>query len=66
MRSALEHHKQVGKELITPFQQIGTPMEQVFWVRDLLPEFLWIDSVLSNYKSNICSWITDSGAVAGW
>lgn len=49
MRSALEHHKQVGKELIPPFQQIGTPMEQVFWVRDLLPEFLWIDSLIQEY-----------------
>jgi hypothetical protein len=48
-RSALEHHKQVGKELIPPFQQIGTPTEQVFWLRDLLPEFLWIDALIYEY-----------------
>ena len=48
-RSALEHHKQIGKELVPPFQQIGPPMEQVFWVRDLLPEFLWIDALVHEY-----------------
>ena len=48
-RSSLEHHKQVGKELIPPFQQIGPSMEQVFWLRDLLPEFLWIDSLVQEY-----------------
>jgi hypothetical protein len=48
-RSALEHHKQVGKELVPPFNQIGPPMEQVFWMRDLLPEFMWIDALVQMY-----------------
>ncbi len=48
-RSALEHHKQIGKELIPPFQQIGPSMEQIFWLRDLLPEFLWIDALVHDH-----------------
>ena len=48
-RSGLEHHKQFGKELVPPFQQIGPGMEQIFWPRDLLPEFLWIDSLVQEY-----------------
>src|ERR1017187_672707 len=56
-RSALEHHKQVGKELIPPFQQIGPPMEQVFWLRDLLPEFLWIDALVHEYGQPTASQI---------
>jgi hypothetical protein len=48
-RSGLEDHKQIGKELIPPFQQIGPPMEQVFWLRDLLPEFLWIDALVHEH-----------------
>jgi hypothetical protein len=48
-RSSIEHHKQVGKELIPPFQQIGPGMEQVFGLRDLLPEFLWIDALVQEY-----------------
>ncbi len=48
-RSALEHHKQIRKELVPPFQQIGPPMKQVFWPRDLLPEFLWIDALVHEY-----------------
>jgi hypothetical protein len=48
-RSALGDHKQVGKELIPPFQQIGPGMDQIFWLRDLLPEFLWIDALVQEY-----------------
>ena len=48
-RSAIEHHKQIGKELVPPFQQVGPRMDQIFWLRDLLPEFLWIDSLLHAY-----------------
>jgi hypothetical protein len=48
-RAALEHHQQVGKELVPPFLRIGGPIEQVFWWRDLLPEFLWIDSLVQTY-----------------
>jgi len=48
-RSAIEHHKQIGKELVPPFQQMGPPMEQIFWVWDLLPEFLWIDALVHEY-----------------
>jgi hypothetical protein len=56
-RSALEHHKQVGKELVPPFQQIGTPMEQIFWLRDLLPEFLWIDALVQEYGQSTANHI---------
>ena len=48
-RSALEHHKRVGKELIPPFQQIEPGVDQIFWLRDLLPEFLWIDALVHEY-----------------
>ncbi len=54
-RAALEHHRQIGKELIPPFQQIGPPMEQVFWLRDLLPEFLWIDALVHEYGQPVAS-----------
>jgi hypothetical protein len=49
-RAALEHHKQVGKELIPPFLRIGAPTEQIFWWRDMLPEFLWIDALVQTYR----------------
>src|ERR1017187_9780951 len=48
-RSSLEHHKRIGKELIPPFLQMPGGMEQLFWMRDLLPEFLWIDSLVQEY-----------------
>jgi hypothetical protein len=53
LRSALEHHKQVGKELIPPFQQLGPGTEQIFWLRDLLPEFLWIDALVQEYGQTV-------------
>jgi len=49
-RAALEDHEQVGKELVPPFLRIGAPTEQIFWWRDLLPEFLWIDSLVQKYS----------------
>ena len=51
-RSALEHHKRVGKELIPPFQQIGPKIDQIFWLRDLVPEFLWIDALVQEYDQS--------------
>ncbi len=48
-RSGLEHHKRIGKELIPPFQTIGPGVDQIFWPRDLLPEFLWIDALICHY-----------------
>lgn len=48
-RSGLEHHKRIGKELIPPLQQIRPGVEQIFWLRDLLPEFLWIDALVQKY-----------------
>jgi len=48
-RSKLESHKRVRKLLISPFMQMGVPTEQVYWWRDFLPEFLWIDSLVSFY-----------------
>jgi hypothetical protein len=48
-RAALEHHQQIAKELVPPFLRIGTPPEQVFWWRDFLPQFLWIDALVQTY-----------------
>lgn len=48
-RSGLHDHKQVGKELIPPFNQLSPGTEQIFWLRDLLPEFLWIDALVHEY-----------------
>lgn len=45
-RAALEDHRRVGKELLPPFQQLHLPPEQLFWWRDWLPEFLWIDAIV--------------------
>lgn len=49
LRAGLEDHRRVGKELLAPFQQLNPPPEQVFWWRDLLPEFLWIDALVQTY-----------------
>jgi hypothetical protein len=48
-RAALEEHKRLGKNLLPPFRQFNPSPEQVFWCRDLLPEFLWIDSLVHTY-----------------
>jgi hypothetical protein len=48
-RSKLEAHRRKGKELIPPFQQHGIVTTQIYWWRDHLPEFLWIDSVVERY-----------------
>lgn len=51
-RSALHHHRQVGKELIPPFKRLSPEPEQIFWSRDLLPEFLWIDALMQEYPQD--------------
>jgi hypothetical protein len=48
-RASLEEHLRVGKELLPPFQTMGGPMDQIFWWRDLLPQFLWIDALVQAY-----------------
>jgi hypothetical protein len=48
-RSSLEDHAVQKKELVPPFLRMGTPTEQIFWTRDLLPHFLWIDSLVSMF-----------------
>lgn len=48
-KSPLHDHKRFKKELIPPFNQLPAPMHQVFWSRDLLPEFLWIDSLFQEF-----------------
>jgi hypothetical protein len=48
-RSKLESHKRIGKELIPPFRSMGVSVEQIFWWRDILPEFLWIDALVQTY-----------------
>src|SRR5438132_11643396 len=47
-RSSLKDHKRVKKDLVPPFRQLGR-VDQIFWPRDLLPEFLWIDSLVQEY-----------------
>jgi hypothetical protein len=47
LRTTLGQHKRLGKELIPPFMGMGFPVEQIFWWRDYLPEFLWIDSLVA-------------------
>jgi hypothetical protein len=49
--SALHHHKRMRKELIPPFNQLTPAMQQIFWLRDLLPEFLWLDSLVQYHGS---------------
>jgi hypothetical protein len=48
-RSALEHHTQNRKELLPPFNRLNPAPQQIFWPRDLLPEFLWIDALVQQY-----------------
>lgn len=48
-RSALHDHKRFKKQLIPPFNRLSPQPEQIFWAKDLLPEFLWIDSLTQEY-----------------
>jgi hypothetical protein len=45
--SSLKEHKQRGKTFSPPLTQI--PVTPIHWNRDLLPEMLWIDSLLDAY-----------------
>ena len=54
-RSKLADHKRIGKQLVPPFQHIRISTEQIFWWRDILPEFLWIDSLVQTY-GNLHAW----------
>jgi hypothetical protein len=49
LRAGLEDHRRVGKELLAPFQQFNPQPEQVFWWRDFLSEFLWIDALVQTH-----------------
>jgi hypothetical protein len=51
-RSKLEAHKRIGKQLIAPFQGMGIPTQQIYWWRDILPEFLWVDSLVQAYGNH--------------
>jgi len=46
-RSGLEKHKRHRKTLLPPLAQL--PVSPVSWVKDLLPEVLWLDSVIASY-----------------
>jgi len=48
-RSKLKDHKRIGKELLPPFAAAGITTTQVFWWRDIMPEFLWIESLTRYY-----------------
>src|SRR5690606_31729644 len=47
--STLEQHKREGKTLLPPMLQ--QPLHLTSWVRDLLPDFLWIASVADSRGS---------------
>ena len=47
LTSKIKDYKRDKKTLTPPFGQIN--MTQVFWHRDMLPEFLWIDSLVAYY-----------------
>jgi hypothetical protein len=46
-RPRLKHFKRLKKEIIPPLGILN--FEQVFWTRDLLPEFLWIDALMQTF-----------------
>jgi hypothetical protein len=48
-RSRLDAHQRIGKELISPFNKSPISPTQIFWWRDMLPEFLWLDSLVHTY-----------------
>lgn len=50
-RSRLQEHKRKGKSLLPPFAQL--PISPISWVKDLLPEMLWLDSVLSSAELRV-------------
>src|SRR5687767_12022715 len=42
-RQVLRDHKRVGKRFISPFQTaLGTSLEEISWVVDLVPEVVWL------------------------
>lgn len=47
LTSSLKDHRKVGKVLLPPLAQLTPAMTTIDWIRDQLPEFLWIDSVLA-------------------
>lgn len=53
LRSKLEHHARDKKQLIPPF--VSMKMAQIYWYREMLPEFIWIDSLVSFYGEHEAS-----------
>jgi len=47
--------KRFGRELTPPMQQIPANSEQAFWLRNLLPEFFWIDALIQEYGESEAS-----------
>ncbi len=47
LRSKLEHYSRDKKQLTPPFATMK--MSQIFWYSEMLPEFIWIDSLVSYY-----------------
>ncbi len=49
--SKISDYKRDKKNLIPPLGSLN--MVQTNWVRDLLPEYLWIDSLINRYPQNL-------------
>jgi hypothetical protein len=49
MQSALKDHQRFKKKLVPPLNRMSGAVLQIFWPRDLLPEFLWIDALVNQY-----------------
>jgi hypothetical protein len=48
--TTLQQHKQVKKTLLPPLMQLGVTLTS--WTEDKLPEMLWADCLLTNYRFN--------------
>jgi hypothetical protein len=47
--SRLQDHRRFKKQLVPPFQQLPGGVSQIYWTRDFLPEFLWIDALVQEF-----------------
>ena len=48
-RTRLQQHRREGRTLLPPLAQL--PISPVNWLKDLIPEFLWLDSVIARYDA---------------
>lgn len=48
-KKVLQDHKRQGKTFIPPFQHMLGPLEEISWVKTMLPELLWITLIQNFY-----------------